>query len=105
MKKNDDEGFTLIELLIVIVILGILATVVVFAVGGITNRGETNACMTEKRTVETALESYYAEEGAYPTGMSQITGGVYLRSEPTYWTLGSTAGQVAASGTLPAGCS
>ena len=39
MKKND-EGFTLIELLIVIVILGILATVVVFAVGGITDRGQ-----------------------------------------------------------------
>ena len=46
MKKND-EGFTLIELLIVIVILGILATVVVFAVGGITDKGKTSACKAE----------------------------------------------------------
>jgi prepilin-type N-terminal cleavage/methylation domain-containing protein len=42
--KRKDEGFTLIELLIVIVILGILAAVVVFAVNGITDRGEKSAC-------------------------------------------------------------
>ena len=37
--KKQDEGFTLIELLIVIVILGILATVVVFSVRGLTDPG------------------------------------------------------------------
>ena len=49
MKKKD-EGFTLIELLIVIVSLGILATVVVFAVGGITNRGKKSACDADSKT-------------------------------------------------------
>ena len=38
-KRAGEGGFTLIELLIVIVILGILAAIVVFAVGGITDRG------------------------------------------------------------------
>ncbi len=56
MKKND-EGFTLIELLIVIVILGILATVVVFAVGGITNRGKDRACKADRSTIEVAVEA------------------------------------------------
>ena len=60
MKKND-EGFTLIELLIVIVILGILATVVVFAVGGITNRGKQSACDADRSTLEVAIEAYNAE--------------------------------------------
>lgn len=82
MKKTD-EGFTLIELLIVIVILGILATVVVFAVSGITNRGDQNACLTDLRTVETALEAYYAQEGGWPASQDDLVG-EFLRSAPTY---------------------
>jgi prepilin-type N-terminal cleavage/methylation domain-containing protein len=52
--KKQDEGFTLIELLIVIIILGILATVVVFAVAGIRDSGDKSACEAELRSVETA---------------------------------------------------
>jgi prepilin-type N-terminal cleavage/methylation domain-containing protein len=55
------DGFTLIELLIVIVILGILATVVVFAVGGVTARGETSVCASDERTLATAVEAYFGE--------------------------------------------
>ncbi len=45
MENKQDKGFTLVELLIVIVILGILATVTVFAVRGITDKGQENACV------------------------------------------------------------
>ena len=38
-RAATEEGFTLIELMIVIVILGVLAGIVIFAVGGITDRG------------------------------------------------------------------
>jgi general secretion pathway protein G len=51
MENNQDKGFTLVELLIVIVILGILATVTVFAVRGITDKGQENACSVELRTL------------------------------------------------------
>lgn len=61
--KKQDEGFTLIELLIVIVILGILATVVVFSVRGITDDSRDNACDTDQRTMEVAVEAYFAQEG------------------------------------------
>ncbi len=61
MENNQDKGFTLVELLIVIVILGILATVTVFAVRGITDKGQENACDVEQRTLDTAIEAFYAQ--------------------------------------------
>jgi general secretion pathway protein G len=63
MENKQDKGFTLVELLIVIVILGILATVTVFAVRGITNQGETSACAADEKTLQTAVEAYFAQEG------------------------------------------
>src|SRR6202142_1182668 len=65
-----ERGFTLVELLIVIVILGILAGIVVFAVGNLTSNAKTNACGTEKSPLVTALESYKAQNGAYPATMA-----------------------------------
>ena len=94
MKKND-EGFTLIELLIVIVILGILATVVVFAVGGITDRGKKSACDADKKTLEVAVEAYNAQYGVYPASQAALTPS-FMRSASTnyYVVTGSTSGAI-----------
>jgi general secretion pathway protein G len=64
--RHNDEGFTLVELLIVIVILGVLAGIVVFAVNGITDRGELAACKADVQSVQTAAEAYYAKNTDYP---------------------------------------
>ena len=62
-RAREEGGFTLIELMIVIVILGILAGIVLFAVGGITDRGTTAACKTDVSTIQTGVEAYYAKKG------------------------------------------
>src|SRR5829696_4476283 len=60
INTKRDKGFTLVELLIVIVILGILATVTVFAVRGITDKGTTSACQADLKTLEVGIEAWYA---------------------------------------------
>ena len=101
MKKND-EGFTLIELLIVIVILGILAAVVVFAVGGITDQGEESACKAELKTIEVAVEAYRAQDGTYPTTLTQID--EFTRSTPTLYVLGAGGSVTPSAAGTTQGC-
>ena len=73
-ERGDEGGFTLIELLIVIVILGILAAIVVFAVQNLTGQSATAACQAEYKTLETAAEAYKAQIGNYPADLPTLTG-------------------------------
>jgi len=75
-----DRGFTLVEMLIVIVILGILAAVTVFAVRGITNEGDETACAVDRQTVADAQEANYGLHGAYGSE-ADLVANEFLRSE------------------------
>jgi prepilin-type N-terminal cleavage/methylation domain-containing protein len=82
--RRNDSGFTLVELLIVIVILGVLAGIVVFAVGGITDRGEMSACKAATKTTEVAVETYRANNsGHVPTTLDVLVSAGYLKELPS----------------------
>jgi prepilin-type N-terminal cleavage/methylation domain-containing protein len=86
-EVKKDKGFTLVELLIVIVILGILATVTVFAVTGITNKGKTSACQSDATTIQTAEEAYSANNGVYTTNQQQLVDAGLLHATSAKFTI------------------
>ena len=85
-KNVTAKGFTLIELLVVIVILGILAAVVVFAVSGITDRGQGSACKTDARTLRNAAEAALAQEENFAgtNGAALVTAGFLSEDSSLY---------------------
>src|SRR5215207_4029705 len=82
-RPASERGFTLIELLVVIIILGILAAVVVFAVQGVGDKGKRSAVAIDERTIRTAEEAYCARNGTYASGADLVQGG-FLSHLPDY---------------------
>lgn len=71
--KNKQKGFTIVELLIVIVVIGILATLVIVTFTGIQQKGRNTQRQTDIKALNGYVESFYAEYGFYPTGVDMQT--------------------------------
>ena len=85
-RQSGEEGFTLVELLVVIVILGVLAGIVVFAVGGVSNKSTKAACNSDVASVQAAEETFYAQSTATPPVYTDVAGLVtakLLRAAPS----------------------
>lgn len=105
--RRNENGFTLIELLIVIVILGVLAGIVVFAVGAFNNNGVAAACKSDAKNVEIASEAFYAQSTssprAYATGISQLVPN-YLKEAPSSKDYTITYSQTGTAAPVISGC-
>ena len=68
MKKRSDgeEGFTLVELMVVIVIIGLLATVVVINVMPATDKAALTKARADIATLEQGVEMYRLNKLTYP---------------------------------------
>ena len=64
--RPKGAGFTLIELLVVIAIIGILAGIVLAALGSARTSGTDAARIEDTKSMETAMELYYSANSGYP---------------------------------------
>ena len=63
------KGFTLIEVLIVVIILGILATIAIPQFAKMTSRARLAEAWTNIGAIRTAQSVYYLENSSYATGV------------------------------------
>jgi len=64
---NKTNGFTIIELLVVVIIVGILATLVATTYGGVQAKNRNSDREASLDTLQAQLETYYAQYNKYPT--------------------------------------
>jgi prepilin-type N-terminal cleavage/methylation domain-containing protein len=66
LKRPHNKGFTIVELLIVIVVIGILATITIVAFNGIQTRARTATILSDLNGSVKTLELANVTGGAYP---------------------------------------
>lgn len=65
--KKRQGGFTIVELLIVIVVIGILATLVIVTFTGIQKKARDSQRQTDINAVNSQLAAFYTDKGYYPS--------------------------------------
>jgi len=63
----ESKGFTLIEIMVVIIILGLLATLVIPNITGYTEKAKREKARADIASLEGALELFKADNSFYPT--------------------------------------
>ena len=67
LKKYKNRGFTIVELLIVIVVIGILATLVITTYNGVQSKARDTKRKTDINALQGQVEAYNTNAGYYPT--------------------------------------
>ena len=77
---KNRAGFTLIELLIVIVILGLLASLVAPKMFGKEESSKIKIAQTQMKMLETSLDTFRLDVGSYPDNLNEL-----LKSDKKGW--------------------
>src|SRR5687767_12789728 len=85
LRRGGEEGFSLVELMVVIVIIGLLATIVIINVMPAADRAAATKARADIATLEQGIEMYRLDRLSYPTGqegLQVLVEGRYIRRLP-----------------------
>ena len=77
------RGFTLLEIMVVVIIIGLLASVVVLNILPNVDKAKVTKAKEDIRSLETALQMYYLDNSKYPTNDQGLTALVTQPTDPT----------------------
>ena len=83
--RGDEGGFTLVELMVVLVIIGLLATIVIINVLPAADRAAVTKAHADIATLEQGIEMYRLDNQRYPTtqeGLQVLVAGHYIPRLP-----------------------
>jgi prepilin-type N-terminal cleavage/methylation domain-containing protein len=70
---QSKKGFMLVELMIVVLILGILATIAIPRIKGGTFKANVNVCRTNVDRLNSQIELYNSNTGSWPVDLGEVT--------------------------------
>ena len=85
MRKQHQRGFTLLEIMVVIVILGVLASLVVPNLMGNKDKADRQKVVSDLVALESALDMYRLDNNRYPTteqGLRALVSKPTVQPEP-----------------------
>jgi len=87
-QDHSDSGFTIVELLVVIVVIGILATITIVAYTGISQKAILVSLQSDLSNSAQKLKMFQVEHGAYPAALN----GSYCPADDTTYCLKASPG-------------
>jgi len=69
----NQKGFATLEVILMIVVIGILATVAVPRFTDMTTKANTAKIQSDLSTLDNAIAIYFMEKGSYPTQLSNLS--------------------------------
>jgi type IV pilus assembly protein PilA len=93
--KNKNKGFTLVEIMIVVVIIGLLASMAIPAFQKVRTNSQDKAVLNNARQLSAASDQYYLENGVSSVILSDLLGPTsYIKA------LNSVANEIVSRGLL-----
>lgn len=67
------KGFATLEVILMVMVIGILASIAVPRFTSVTTAANTAKIQADLSTIDTAIAVYYMEHGSYPTQLNQLS--------------------------------
>ena len=91
MWAQKQKGFTIVELLIVIVVIAILAAITIVAFNGVQQRAQASTIQNDLRNIATKLKLFQADNGRYPSNVTELAAMEFKASKNAYATSSTVA--------------